>query len=63
MANDLWHVEVYRRNHTEPAERFVALGTWDALRKVEEFLTDETVGGVVAYRPPLQTGQSYEGMV
>lgn len=53
--DDLWHVEVYRIKHTEPVQRFVALGTWDALAKVEEFLSDETVGGVVAYRPPLQT--------
>lgn len=54
--DDLWHVEVYRIKHTEPAHRYTALSTWDALRLVEEFLKDETVGGVVAYRPPLQTG-------
>lgn len=46
----LWHVESYGRDGTP--KLFLVLSVWDALRKVEECLADETVGGVVAYRPP-----------
>ena len=58
-GGDLWHVEVFRLDNYE-GQRFVAVSTSEALKLMEEALDRDEIGGVVAYRPPLQTGQSYE---
>lgn len=59
--DDLWHVEIYYRNATLPAHRFVAVGKDEAMKRMEDGLQDEAVGGVVAYRPPLQVASPREG--
>ena len=59
MGQDIWHVETFDRGNYN-ATRHVAVSTGEAVKLVTDALADGNTGGVVVYRPPLQTGHSLD---